>query len=334
MPLTYPTSLTQGTTANATDVQGMFDAITTLLNTTKLDNSYIVAGTLTTTQLSSSAGILSTQLASTTAGNVLIGLTSTGVPTWTALTGDIGVTGGGVTSISSGVIVNADVNASAAIAYSKLNLAGAILNADLAGSIAVTKLVAGTDKQVLLNNGTTPTWTTLSGDVTVGSTGTTAIGSLKVLTAMINTNAVTSSKLSVTTGDVRATNANQGLTQSGVDLAGLDTTAITVPTGATTIDVEASVQFGGFTQAATAYMKVLESVNAAAYTDLSSSTFGATDPSAYTPGASNQPVVACAFSRSVTPGDTVRYKVQVSGNIANGNATKAIATFIRYRFLK
>ena len=40
-----------------------------------------------------------------------------------------------------GNIVNADVSASAAIAYSKLNLAGAVLNADLAGSIALSKLL-------------------------------------------------------------------------------------------------------------------------------------------------------------------------------------------------
>lgn len=39
-----------------------------------------------------------------------------------------------------GSIVNADINAAAAIAYSKLALTGAILNADLAGSIAYSKL--------------------------------------------------------------------------------------------------------------------------------------------------------------------------------------------------
>jgi len=58
------------------------------------------------------------------------------------LTGDI-TSSGNATSIASGVIVNADVNASAAIAYSKLNLTGAILNADLAGSIAGSKLATG-----------------------------------------------------------------------------------------------------------------------------------------------------------------------------------------------
>lgn len=39
-----------------------------------------------------------------------------------------------------GVITNAKVNASAGIAYSKLNLTGAVLNADLAGSISDSKL--------------------------------------------------------------------------------------------------------------------------------------------------------------------------------------------------
>lgn len=42
-----------------------------------------------------------------------------------------------------GLIVNADVSNSAAIAYSKLNLTGAILNADLAGSIDAAKIADG-----------------------------------------------------------------------------------------------------------------------------------------------------------------------------------------------
>lgn len=65
-----------------------------------------------------------------------------------ALTGDVtgtasfnGTANASITAtIASGVIVNADINASAAIAYSKLALTGAILNADLAGSIAYSKL--------------------------------------------------------------------------------------------------------------------------------------------------------------------------------------------------
>ena len=55
------------------------------------------------------------------------------------------VKAGGITSamIADGAIVNADINASAAIAYSKLSLNNSITNADLAGSIAYGKLVLG-----------------------------------------------------------------------------------------------------------------------------------------------------------------------------------------------
>jgi len=82
------------------------------------------------------------------------------------LTGDI-TSSGNATSIASGVIVNADVNASAAIAYSKLNLTGAILNADLAGSITNAKL----DNSVItLSDGSNTT------DVALGGTMTFAAG--------------------------------------------------------------------------------------------------------------------------------------------------------------
>ena len=52
--------------------------------------------------------------------------------------GDIVVSGSGtVMSIDTGVIVNADINAAAAIAYSKLTLTGAIVNADISASAAI-----------------------------------------------------------------------------------------------------------------------------------------------------------------------------------------------------
>jgi hypothetical protein len=61
----------------------------------------------------------------------------------------------------SGAVVNVDINASAAIAYSKLALTGAILNADLAGSIAYSKLVL--------------TGSIVNGDITAGTILNTAI---------------------------------------------------------------------------------------------------------------------------------------------------------------
>lgn len=59
------------------------------------------------------------------------------VPTDVAMSGDIGITNTGLTSIQSGVIVNADVNASAGIVYSKLNLSNSVVNADINASAAI-----------------------------------------------------------------------------------------------------------------------------------------------------------------------------------------------------
>lgn len=52
-------------------------------------------------------------------------------------------------------IVNADINSSAAIAYSKLNLSGSIVNADVSASAAIarSKVASGTANHVLINDG-------------------------------------------------------------------------------------------------------------------------------------------------------------------------------------
>ena len=81
------------------------------------------------------------------------------------LTGDV-TSVGNATTIAAGVIVDADVNASAAIAYSKLNLTDAVLNADLANDGitigtadtslggTVTALVGLTDLDLTVGNKT------------------------------------------------------------------------------------------------------------------------------------------------------------------------------------
>jgi hypothetical protein len=74
---------------------------------------------VTDAKVSASAAIALTKLASITAGRVLLGNASN-VPTATEVTGDVTINSTGVTAIGSGVIVNADVSASAAIAGSKI----------------------------------------------------------------------------------------------------------------------------------------------------------------------------------------------------------------------
>ena len=72
-------------------------------------------------------------MATNTAGHLLIGDGTNYNPT--ALSGDVSVNSSGVTAIGSGVIVDADVNASAAIAQSKLNLA--VTTSEIAASTLV-----------------------------------------------------------------------------------------------------------------------------------------------------------------------------------------------------
>lgn len=92
-----------------------------------------------------------------------------------------------------GAIVNADVSASAAIAYSKLNLATSIVNADVSASaaIAFSKLAALTSAQILVGNGSNvATAVAVSGDATLANTGALTIAA----------NAVTASKISGSNG--------------------------------------------------------------------------------------------------------------------------------------
>ena len=80
----------------------------------------IADDTIVNADINSAAAIAHTKLANITAGSVLMGNASN-VPTATALSGDVTIDSSGVTAISSGVIVNADINASAAIAGTKIS---------------------------------------------------------------------------------------------------------------------------------------------------------------------------------------------------------------------
>ena len=126
-------------------------------------------GSVTNAKVASNASIAYTKLDAITAGQVLLGNASN-VATPTAISGDITVNSSGVTAIGAGVIVNADVSTGAAIAHSKL-----------------ANITAG---QVMLGNASNvPTATALSGDVTVNSSGVTAIGSGVIVDADISASA-------------------------------------------------------------------------------------------------------------------------------------------------
>lgn len=245
-----------------------------------------VAGTSTLTGNVTIGGTLGVTgaITGTLTGNVtgdLTGTASTATALATARTigmsGDVTASGvsfdgtGNITltaAITSGVIVNADVNAAAAIAYSKLNLAtsivngdisasaaiaysklaltGAILNADLAGSIADSKLSTISTAGKVSNSATTASSSnTASAIVARDGSGNFAAGAITAAslvvtgTTTINGVAYTWPGADGTSGYVLQTNGAGTLSwvaqSGGGGISGLSTNYVPVATGSTTI---------------------------------------------------------------------------------------------------
>jgi hypothetical protein len=93
---------------------------TVTLPTGSVTSTMIQDGTIVNADINSSAAIALSKLANGTSGQIIVANAS-GVPTWVSETGDVTISDTGVTAIASGVIVDADVNASAAIAQSKIS---------------------------------------------------------------------------------------------------------------------------------------------------------------------------------------------------------------------
>ena len=139
-------SITAAKIADGTVVEAEIadSAVTTgKLADSAVTSAKIADGTIVNADINASAAIAHSKLANITAGSVLLGNASN-VPTATALSGDVTVNSSGVTAIASGVIVNADVSNSAAIAYSKLNLSGSITSADIVDGTIVNGDISST----------------------------------------------------------------------------------------------------------------------------------------------------------------------------------------------
>src|SRR3990167_3752996 len=194
-----------GNVATAVDMTGDV----TISNTGVTD---ITAGVIVDPDISVSAAISYSKLAALMSGQVIVGTAlNTAAPV--DMTGDVTISNTGVTDITAGVIVDADVSASAALAYSKLAAlpsaqvlvgsvgnvatavdmtgdvtisntgvtditAGVIVDADVSASAAVaySKLAALPSAQVLVGSvGNVATAVDMTGDITISNAGVTDI---------------------------------------------------------------------------------------------------------------------------------------------------------------
>jgi len=153
---------------------------------------------VTNASVAAGAAIAFSKLATLTSGNILVG-NSSNVPTSVTVTGDVTVSNTGVAAIASGAIVNADVNASAAIAYSKL------------ASLTSGNIIVG-------NSSNVPTAVAVTGDVTISNTGVTSIGSEVIVNADISSSAqIAHSKLAtMASGNIIVGNSGGGPTSVAV----------------------------------------------------------------------------------------------------------------------
>lgn len=158
--VSYSASAPVGT-ANIED-----DAVTTA----KIADNAVTAAKIadleiTNSDVSATAGIVFSKLEDLTSTNIIVG-SSTNVPTQRTVTGDIAISNTGVTSISTGVIVNADVSASAAIAFSKME------------DVTSGEIIVG-------SAGNVPTAVAMSGDVAIAASGATTIQAGAVESSMV-----------------------------------------------------------------------------------------------------------------------------------------------------
>lgn len=135
----------------------------------------IGAGKIVNAQINASAAIAFSKLAALPSAQILVG-SAGNVATAVAVTGDVTISNAGVTAIAAGVIVNADINAAAAIDFSKL--------------------AALTSGNILVGSaGNVPTSVAMSGDATIIASGALTIANDAITTAKILNANVTLAKL-------------------------------------------------------------------------------------------------------------------------------------------
>jgi len=235
--------------------------VVTVGDTGTVTSTMLLDGTILNEDINASAAIAYSKLATLTSGNIVLG-SSANVATSTAVTGDVTISNTGVTAIAAGVIVDADINASAAIVDTKLatiatagkvsnsattaasaNTASAIVARDASGNFT-----AGTITAALTGNASTATTLAtarniqgVSFDGSAAITVVTAGSGISVTgTAVANTGVLSVNGSTGAITNIAATNAAQSYTaaqRGSVSALG------TVSAGTTTLDFATANNF-------------------------------------------------------------------------------------------
>ena len=194
---------------------------------------------LVNADIASAAAIAYSKLATLTSGNIVLG-SSANVATSTAVTGDVTISNTGVTAIASGVIVNADINASAAIVDTKLATiatAGKVSNsATTAASTNTASAIVARDASGNFTAGTITAALTGAASSNVLKAGDTMTGVLAVTAGTAALPAITPS------GD-----PNTGIYSPGADQVAISTNG----TGRVFVDSSGRVGVGVVNSSAT-----------------------------------------------------------------------------------
>jgi predicted SpoU family rRNA methylase len=107
------------------------------------------------------------KLAVGSAAQIIVGAATTGVPTYRTVTGDVSISNTGVTAITSGVIVDDDINASANITATKVNLATLTAGTGLDGT--ASSYNAQSTATISINANQTAIQTLYAADLAIGN---------------------------------------------------------------------------------------------------------------------------------------------------------------------
>jgi hypothetical protein len=183
--------------------------------------SQVSAYPLVNADIASAAAIAYSKLATLTSGNIVLG-SSANVATSTAISGDITISNTGVTAIASGVIVNADINASAAIVDTKL---ATIATAGKVSNSATTATSANTASAIVARDA--------SGNFTAGTITAALTGTASSATALATARTIQGVSFDGTANITVAT-AGSGISVTGTAIANTGVLSVNGNAGAIT----------------------------------------------------------------------------------------------------